>query len=331
MNSGYKIEKTGREDFDKIEELYKICFGREAAEGLFKWKYSDNPAGEALLSAVKFNGTIVGSCVMIPEDFYIFGEEKRIYKCADMMVHPDHRKKGLSTDLVLFLCETLRNAGPLFLYTLCSKIATHSFFKNRWSKSGNIYNYFKHTGQIEAESLFTRPERWYKKNILRPINSVSDLCKDYKINVNRDGISIIKDEKYLKWRLSDPRHKYNIVGYYDGGALKGYAVYSLGSSNIAYIIDIETVKDRDQKIGSMLLNAVELSALKAGQKALIALAAEGSAFEKIVKRNRYIKNPFQKGPLAGVLDFNILIDEAYGSKACDRANWDIRPINYDGI
>jgi hypothetical protein len=331
MNSDYKIEKISCGEVDKIAELYKICFGREAIAGLFKWKYSDNPAGEILLSAVKFNGAIVGFCVMIPENFHIFGEKKLIYKCADLMVHPCHRRKGLSTDLVLFLCENLKKSGRLFLYTLCSKNATHSFLKNKWSKSGNIYNYFKHNRQIKAELLFTRPEMLHKKGILRPINSVLDLCRDYKINVNEDRVNIVKDEKYLKWRLSDPRHKYNIIGYYDDEALKGYAVYSLGNNNIAYIIDIETFKGSDQKIGSALLSAIELSALKAGQRALIGLAAEGSAFQEMVKKNRYIRNPFQKGPLSSILDFNILVDEAYGARARDRANWDIRPINYDGI
>jgi|GEM_PF-2079127 len=331
MCADYKIEKIGPEDIGKVSQLYKICFGRDMGIDLLKWKYFQNPDGESLLLGAKFNGNIIGSCVMLPETFSIFGKPKKVYKCADLMVSPDHRNKGLAGGLIQSLCEDLKKKEPLFLYTMCSKTATRSFRKNNWIKLGDLYTYFKHNSQLKVESLFTNPGRLYRKGILRPINSISELCVERNFSVNENMISTIKGESYLGWRLGDPRYKYSIIGYYDKDILAGYAVYGLGPRNIAYLIDINVNDHDNAQAVRALLDAVEFNALKTNRRLLIALALEGSAFQKVVKKGNYMRNPFSKGPLTSIMDFNIFTDEAYGEKARNRANWDILPINYDGI
>lgn len=330
MNKDYKIERVGREGLGGIAGLYRLCFNKEKGPDFFGWKYFDNPAGEALCLAARNGSYLAGSCVMIPEDFYVFGKALKIYKCCDLMVRPDHRKQGLATRIIKALSEHLGRSGPLFLYTFCGKNATPGFLKNQWVKLDNISYYFKHKYQLKLQGLFRRIDRLYEEGTLREISSASVLCRDYKFIVDSSSAHIAKDERYLNWRLKDPRYEYRIIGYYEKDALRGYAIYNTGIGDNTYMIDLETDGGEPRIIAS-LLAAVESAALKAGRKSIIALTVKDTPFEKIVKKHGYIRNPFGKGPLASILDFNILIDRIYDSRLFTRSGWDLRPLNYDDI
>jgi GNAT superfamily N-acetyltransferase len=330
MRNTYTISNIDRKEIDMVAELYKACFGRDAGVDLFTWKYLNNPGGEALSLAVRCDADIVGSCVMIPENVYVFGKKKKIYKCADLMVHPEHRRKGLSVALIRSLCERLKQDEPLFLYTLCSKNVTPGFVKNKWIKLGDVYSYFKHTGQCKIKFLFNHVRKLYEKGILKQIYPFSNLCKEYKFKIDEMRIGIVKDESYLCWRLSDPRYRYSIIGYYEDSELKGYIIYNVGIHDIVYIVDVEAYND-DARILKVLINAVEAVACEFHRRLIVALATDGSNFQKTIKRNHYVRNLFSKGPLSSIMDFNILIDNVYDDRAQERLCWDIRPMQYDGI
>ena len=330
MDNRYKTKKIDYKEIDKIAQLYTICFSRTKSVNFFKWKYFDNPTGEALCLAVKDDGNIVGSCVMIPEEFYVFGKKMKIYKCCDLMVHPQYRRQGISTKLISSLSEHLKQSGPLFLYTLCGKNATPGFLKNQWLKLDDVSYYFKHKNQLKVKFFFNRLEKLYNRRILRQINSISDLCKNYKFKIDDTKIHIVKDEKYFRWRLKNPRYKYNIIGYYEKDILNGYIIYNIGIKNNTYIIDLEA-DNNNAKIINTLLTSVELASYKSNHKLVIALTIKDGIFQRLIKKNKYIRNPFRKGPLTSIMDFNILIDEMYGNKAFNKSNWNIYPLNYDAI
>jgi GNAT superfamily N-acetyltransferase len=330
MQDNYKIEKIDYQEIGKIVRITSICFNKVKDMDLLKWKYFDNPAGEALCLAVKNGDTIAGSCVMIPEEFYVFGKKRRIYKCCDLMVHPDHRKQGLATRLILYLGEHLKRRGPLFLYTLCSKNATPAFLKNKWIRLGDVNNYFKHRFQFTSKFLFNRFDRLYSEGTLRYIDSISDFCKAYRFKIDETKIHIVKNEDYFNWRLRDPRYKYKIVGYYERDNLKGYVIYNTGIGNNAYIVDLEVDND-SPKVISTLLTAVELAAFQASNKMIITLTINDTIFHDIIRKNGYIRNPFCKGSLTSTIDFNILVEGGDNKKAFNRPSWDIFSLNYDGV
>jgi GNAT superfamily N-acetyltransferase len=334
MNGAYKIEKLDYGEIDKLVKLYMICFKREVDANFFKWKYFDNPAGEALCLVARRNGNIAGFAFMMPENFYIFGEKKKIYKYGDLMVHPDHRKKGLATELIFRLCESPEQAASLFSYTITGETSKPILAKNRWIKLDDVDILFKHHIHLRAKFLCTGLDGLYKKGILRPISSIANLCGDYKFDERMDRINVAKDEKYLSWRVSDPRFKYNIIGYYENSIPKGYIIYThnMGPGDDTWIIDIDTAGCADnRKIVKALISAVESAAFKGYQRAVIMLVAKNSPLHKVMRENSYIYNPFSKGPLASLLDLYVLTNEKYGSKVLNKANWDIYTMHYDGL
>lgn len=330
MANNYKIEKINYEGIDKIIRLYTLCFGRIKDANFFKWKYFDNPAGEALCLAANYDGNTIGSCVMIPEEFYVFGKKMKIYKCCDLMVAPEYRKKGVSSKLVFSLIDQLRQAGHLFLYTLCGKNATPSFRKNKWLKLDDVRYYFKHRNQYRVKFLFNEFERLYTEGILRQIDPHIDLCKNYNFKIDVNKIRNVRDERFLRWRLKNPYNKYNSVGYYEKDVLKGYVIYNAGINNNIYLIDLEA-DNEDLEIIKTLLAAVEFAACKSNRRLIIVLAVKDTGLERLIKNNGYLINPFSRGPLTSLLDFNILIDETYGNEVFSKSKWDISGLNYDDI
>ena len=130
--------------------------------------------------------------------------------------------------------------------------------------------------------------------------------------------------------MGNPYYEYNITAYYEEGAAKGYVIYNTGVDNNTYIIDLEAYGNNPTVIKT-LLAAVELFTYKSGRRLIIALTVKGTVFQESIKKNNYLNNPFSKGPLASIIDFNILIDSSYGKEVLDKATWDIRPLNYDDI
>ncbi|MBF0363025.1 MAG: GNAT family N-acetyltransferase [Oligoflexia bacterium] len=329
----YKIKRILVEDVHKVAELYNICFSREKNTEFFRWKYFENPVEHAKCSIALHGEKIVGSCVLIPEDFFVFGKNMRVYKCCDLMTHPQHRKRGLSTKLINDVTMTVKQSGPVFFYTLCSKNATGAFLKNKWVMSAEVRYHFKHISQIKLQVAFRKLIK-RKKNIgnIRVIDSISDLYNGFKIkhtNNGNDNIQLYKDEKYLKWRLGNPFYNYCILGYFQDDAIKGYLIYNKGINNNIFIIDLET-KDNNLQIANLLLNHLE-SIASENNKSVLALTIKDTYFQKLIQENGYICNPFRRGPLTSILDFNVFIDEDQDRRSLQKEMWSIHPLNYDDV
>lgn len=329
-NGIYKIEKVECNQLNALVNLYGVCFDRHKDASFFKWKYFSNPSGDALCLSVMHQGDMAGFCCMIPEEFYVFGNKMKIYKCCDLMVHPKYRKRGLSTKLILALSEHLRRHGPLFLYTLCGKNATPGFLKNEWLKSGDVYYYFKHRSYLKFKFLFYRMTRLYEEGILKRVDSIADLCKNYKFKIDNSKIHMVKNEAYFKWRLSNLLYDYKITGYYEKDVLVGYVICNTKYMNDAYIIDLEC-EGNNRKIIKTLLDSVESDAYRSGRRSVITFTVKDTILHKLIKENGYISNPFARGPLISAMDFNILIDKRHADKELNRSNWDISPLNYDDV
>ncbi len=330
MSNKYIIEKLSCNETYKIAPLYSISFGKATSANAFKWKYFDNPSGKPLCLGAKDKENLIGAFTLVPEDFYVFGDKSKVYKCNDLMVHPEYRGQGLGSKLVRSVSEHLKQSGSLFIYTFCAKYVSPFFFNNKWQKLYDVEYFFKHKAHLKAKFVFKKFEKLFNNRTLRRIKSISELCKNYEFKIDNTKIHIIKDEKYFNWRLKDPRFKYDIIGYYKRNSLEGYIIYNSGINNNKFIIDLEA-QNGNLGIINTLISSVEFSAYNNYNKSVIALTVKGSPFQKLIKKNKYIRNPFHKGPLTSTMDFNILINSNYNDELSNKLNWDIYPLSYDAV
>ena len=112
--------------------------------------------------------------------------------------------------------------------------------------------------------------------------------------------------------------------------MNGYLLYSISSSNLLNVIDIESSSD-DRKIVDQLLTCAEYIIVKEKHRGIIILAVKNSPFYNYMKNKNYLINPFNKGPLHTVLDFNIVRYDIKIENISDTRIWDINGLSYDDI
>jgi len=330
INGKYVLEKAKREDLGQIAILFSKCFGVAGTEKFFQWKYFENPAGEAFCLLVKHKSNIVGSYVMIPEDFSVFGKPKKIYKGCDLMVLPEHRSWGMASSLISGLTERLSDSGPLFLHVISLKATAALLLRHNWKKIDSICRYFKASILMNIKFISKNTESLYRDGVLREISSVKELMSIRSFKDNASRIRIIKSQEYLQWRLSDTRYSYRITGYFKNGCLRGSIICNTGIGEADYLIDLD-LADSDKEAATILLDAAYYQSSQSGRKLIIAITNLSSTLNSHLISNGYLRNPFQFGPLPDEIGLYALIDNAHGSQCLNKNNWDIYPDSYDGI
>ena len=89
----YQFRELSQKDINSIDSLFSDAFGYKPNKKLIKWKYFQNPRGQAVIVGAFYGDTLVASGAMTPEKINFFGETKIVYKFADLMTHPNHQRK----------------------------------------------------------------------------------------------------------------------------------------------------------------------------------------------------------------------------------------------
>lgn len=327
MTDNYSVEKLLFEELDKLTALKTLCFGTKTNPDFFKWRYFDNPDGEAYCLIIKHKNQIVGSCAIAPEKFIVFGVQKTIYKYADLMIHPEHRSKGLAAMLVNQLAKDLKQMQEQFLYTFCGNNSAPSFVKNGWTKIGNVNYYFKTKYTLAIKHLFNNPKTLFDSGILKETENYTDFFKGYQFITNENEVHLVKSKEFFEWRLRDPRFSYKLIGYYENENLIGYAIYNCSFKKFSFIVDIEAP---NKDIYKKLINAIEYKSLKGGFKFVFALALDSSPFHKILRKSIFQFNPLKRGPLHSLMNVFILNDNS-DKRLTNKKIWNLYTIHYDDI
>ncbi|MBF0328706.1 MAG: GNAT family N-acetyltransferase [Nitrospirae bacterium] len=324
--SEYIVQNLNIQHISQMADLYFLSCKKQLKPELIKWKYFDNPAGEAILKGIFLNEELIGSGAMVPEKVNVLSEKKVVYKCTDLMIHPAHQGKGLGTLITLSLKDQVQLLNPIFCYTLCSKKATSVFLKNGWLNVGELIYYFKPKILLEISNLF-----YNKINpTIRIYDSINGLFDNYQFRNDSTKISLEKSADFLKWRMLNPRFNYKIICHYENNMINGYLIYSLGKSGFLNIVDMESIYE-DKIVFELLLKALEIEACKRDYRGIVAITFETNYFDKMLVNNNYIKNPFKIGPMHSQLDFNIFTQENRLDKSLSLSNWEIYSINYDDV
>lgn len=322
----YTFQKLDSSHLHKIDELFSVVFNYDSNLKLIQWKYFDNPAGNAICFGAFYGEQLVASGTMMPECMMVFNKEKTLYKSTDLMTHPDHQRKGLSKQINALLKEEVSKENPIFAYTLCSHDATKSFLKNNWTHVGKFINYFKPSILLKTTAAFKSKNN----TAIKKQDTIGSALDTYPFQNDTNKISSKKTVEILKWRIQNPNFRYSVLFHYENNKVNGYLIYSIGKSNMLNIIDVDATNN-NKKILNALITAAEQETVQNNCRGIVACTVNNSSLEQIAKSNNYLNNPFTKGPLISILDFNICIDNVYGDKVLDKKNWSIYALSYDDI
>lgn len=321
----YSYRLLTAQDLQAINELFLASFGYNANERLFEWKYFSNPSGNALVAGAFIEGKLVGSGAMIPEKLLVENSETTVYKCTDLMTHPKHQQRGISKKVNELLLSEVNNTDAPFCYTLCSKISTRSFIRNNWTFLAEVVYYFKPRVYLQISNLF-------RQNLSSSVSvqRISDKMKPEFVGSSDDNkIRLIQDSDYLLWRVSHPNFEYYVIYHYDNKrSVNGYLIYSISKGKVLNVLDIRTAKDA--AIKKKLLLAAEQITLSQNLKGVMVFTVKNTELYRFIRQRGYLSNPFKRGPLQSILDFNIY-NRNPAIATNDLLQWEVSGLWYDDI
>ncbi len=297
----YSIRILTAEDLPLLNKLFSVAFNCTPKQGFLEWKYFANPAGNAILIGAFYTNELVGSGAMLPEKIILQNTEILVYKCTDLMIHPNHQKKGISIKINKLLVQKTQEISPSILYTFCSKTSTKSFLKNHWIFIEEIVNFFKPylllkltclSNKLSVEYTFTN-------------EFINSQLHSYNFNMNRGFAFLKKSVEFIKWRTSNPNFSYKIIcAHNKEGYIDGYLIYSISPNNLLTVLDIDSCLE-DGVLTQELLSYAESLVLVEKRKGIMIMAIKNSPLFKISKKRKYIVNTFNRGPLKTILDFAV--------------------------
>jgi GNAT superfamily N-acetyltransferase len=114
-----EVRDGGEKDLQPILALRKLAFGEMEKDKLdpsfWRWQFLDGPDGRAFIYIAEEGGEVVGHFADIPRSFSLRGEAVCGSLSLDLMVHPDHRRKGIFGRMARYGIERVKAGGGLFM------------------------------------------------------------------------------------------------------------------------------------------------------------------------------------------------------------------------
>jgi GNAT superfamily N-acetyltransferase len=221
-------------DEDSIVDLEQVVWGsaEEATHDYSQWCLKD-PAGRSITYVVKDDfGRVVSMHVVVPLRAIINGKSSLAGISINVVTHPDHRRKGLSSRIAAAIYAQSTELGIEFLFALPNSMSNQLFMKKhnfvdlgkpsllvRWVDPGT---FLAQTGFPRVGKLLSSFMKLISMALSRKKKCVSHVqhveCLD-KLNVEAllepADFCFALDGNWLKWRYVDhPFRRYEcaIVG-----------------------------------------------------------------------------------------------------------------------
>jgi len=267
----WKIRDGNEEDMEGILTLRDLVFKEEERDKLdprfWRWEVKENPDGVAWIHLAEDGGKIVGHLADLPKRFSVQGEVVLGTLTHEMMVHPDYRRKGISTATARYAIHKIEKEKGLFMtaYSIREE-SFNSLIKTGWKavlKLPVLVFPIRFQG-IVSRYLRSRPMSlligamarccyfflfgWRKKRRSKgvEIERVNELDEQFdgfwEKAISLYPIMGIRNRNYLTWRyLQHPTRNYVIYRAKKNGEMKGYIVLrkvELLNFNSAVIVDL---------------------------------------------------------------------------------------------
>lgn len=230
MNNNYIIRWFEEKDTNAFLDMYQLVFEEPMNEDYFRWKYIDNPLVKdnplIIVAEELKTGIEAGFRPCLPTRLRA-GEDAfdALIRC-DLMVHPDHRRRGINTMMNNFLFSFFNKSKYKLFYNFSRSIARLGYLKtgsrdispvtdsvlilnpknlveSKFDKGfyrfvlPHLYSFYSLRNLF---SFFRKP----KLNVSLTPGKIEDLEKIYnKWRRGTDKIHTVRDLEYLKWRFND--------------------------------------------------------------------------------------------------------------------------------
>lgn len=270
--------------------LAKAVWGAKFNEDYWKWKYLENPLRDNFSYVATYNNDdIVGFVGGIPWRLIVKGKELLGGQVADMMVHPDWRKKGIFFPINRKNLEEIKARTRLH-YGFCDP-ASHRIYKKLFHYEGfhplkmekiiNIKSFawqaLKQRKVFNSSKMLNLIPKILSSRILLSSKNNKPLCTDLVVKridqfddrfdelwekvCMKFNIATIRDCQYLNWRyIRHPQFHYTVLGAEEDGTLSGFVVVRCDKKDgmlRGLIIDLLVDPDREMTARVLIGESLE--------------------------------------------------------------------------
>ena len=227
------------------DETYSSWLGADNLKAFYRWKYLDNPAGEALVYGAWHKEKLVSIYTALPSVLLVKGKPVKAILSCDSMTHPDYAGLGLFSTIGKKLYEYAIQKGFQLIYGFPNKNGIHPTTKKLgWKQYGDVPLMARASLSDLTSSLlfndklqlFSITSGWHSaankffnrgvsiETITEFDESFDALNEDY---ASPKDVTVRRDFRYLNWRYANkPGTPYKIIAARKGETLLGYAVLS---------------------------------------------------------------------------------------------------------
>ena len=284
MSSMYEITQYRPELRDQVVELLPHVLGDDLdlCSAYFRWKHEANPStGTPLFFLAVRDGRVVGMRGFMGMTWEA-GPARRTHlllNAGDLVIHPDHRNRGLVGRIMKVAVEALADRGFRYLCNLSAGRFTHvSSLRSGWKSVGprgtmrrpespslrhrvtrRLRREFGQIAYGQSGTPFARLDRRARRLRSEGIVVEEEPRVEAMACLLRhlpwDGrLRVVRDETYLRWRFENPRSRYRFL-YLGSPELEGYLILHSrlhGGGEVSQLIDWEATTG---KAASRLLDA----------------------------------------------------------------------------
>ena len=321
--SDYKFEKLDSTQFDLLIPMMEDCFGMEASVDYFKWKFMENPAGSfvGFVAVEEKTGEVSAYYGVIPEDYVIKGEPRKIYQSCDTMTHSRHRRKGLFQKLAVKCYDYLRDNNELFIIGFGGGQSTPGFLKFGWKHAFDFHNLF-------IPKILCYPSMLAKvdEKDLENVSDISTLQHLFEKS-EKSPIQSRRQVENVVWRYKNPLTPYQTRAFKKDGKIEGY-VSCYPKDNKLFIFDFSFSTSQSRRT---LINYLKKEVLKAGLQGIVAFCQENGDASRELKKGGFLTNPFGRGPMSRKTPFIFYADEKEMIEFNNSASWSITSYDHDAF
>ncbi len=269
--SQWRVRGGKEEDIEGILSLRKTVFGKAEEDKLdprfWRWQMRDNPDGVGWIYLAEEGDKIIGHLADLPKRFSVQGRITLGTLTHDMMVHPDYRRRGVSTAAARLGIRKVENEKGEFMTAYSIRVESlNSLLKVGWKEGVRlpvlvfpirfygIVNGYLHfrpmslliggIARLIYSILFGRKKGGREIGV--EIGRVHELDESFDLfwekAISLYPIMGVRDRTYLNWRyLQHPTRDYIIYRALERGEMKGYVVLrkvELLNFNSAVIVDL---------------------------------------------------------------------------------------------
>lgn len=259
--------------------------GRTAVD-FCRWKYLQNPLGEAAVGVAVAEGNVVSLAAGVPKSIQAGGQQLLAFELGDFITAPQYRKRGIFSDLIRLVCREARLRHASLVYVRPNSSSFRILAKDLgFSEVGKIEERRMVLPSSLMERLTRIPSRMWRsvgldtisRSLLLPSGSegveIQPLTR-FPVEIDQwwSGMrakfkfSLTRNNDYLNWRYIDCPTPFRCWIASRQGRITGYVVgVVLEGGSTGYLIDLAT-DPNDRETAAELLRTAWFALLEAGAK-----------------------------------------------------------------